>query len=475
MCGIIGIFSQHEVVEEIYQGLLAIQHRGQDSAGIVTFDDRLHLKKGNGLTQKVFNEKNLNRLKGNIGIGHVRYPTVGRGSSEDAQPFIVNNPFGLALAHNGNLVNYFSLKKKLVHDRFRYLSSECDAEVILNVLADELSREDLKNFSPELLFNTLKGVYQQLVGSFAAVTVIAEKGMMAFRDSCGIKPLVFGTRGGDFAFASESVAFDLLGYNLVGDVKPGEAIFIDHQRQVHRAQIMPARPATCIFEYVYFARPDSIIDEISVYEARFRLGEELGKVCKQLGLKPDVVIPVPDTARGAAQMVAEILNVEHREGLIKNRYIGRTFIMPKPRMRTESIRLKMNPIKSVIANKKVLIIDDSIVRGNTAKKIVDLIRQSGAREVYYASYSPPLIYPCVYGIDMQTRREFIAREKSIEEIKKIIGCDRLVYQTVEGLTRGVGLKKTDFCMGCFTGQYPTDVPEKALEEIEKARTKAVCT
>ncbi len=471
MCGIIGLYSQREVVGEIYQGLLALQHRGQDSAGTVTFDNRLHLKKGNGLVQKVFNEKNIRRLKGNIGIGHVRYPTVGGGVAEDAQPFIVNNPFGIALAHNGNLVNYFDLKEKLSRDRFRYLSSECDAEVILNVLADELTYEDLRNFSANSLFNALKRLYNQLIGSYSVVVVIAEKGLLAFRDPHGIKPLVFGLRGKDYAFASESVVFDLLGFKRIDDVQPGQAIFIDRQRNVSRADIIPLKKATCIFEYVYFARPDSVIDGVGVYEARLGLGVELSKECTKNGLKPDVVIPVPDTARGAAQMVAEVLGAQHREGLIKNRYIQRTFIMPTPSQRLVSVRMKLNPIRSEVANKKVLIVDDSIVRGNTSREIINLIRQAGAREVYFASYSPPLRSPCLYGIDMQTRGEFIARERTVEEIGKIIGCDRLVYQTLEGLIQGIGAGNDNFCTGCFTGRYPTEVPAKALEEIEKARSK----
>lgn len=469
MCGIIGVYNRDQAIDDLYQGLLALQHRGQDAAGIVTFDEGLHLKKGNGLVQRVFNDKNLARLKGDIGIGHVRYPTVGAGMAEDAQPFIVNNPFGIALAHNGNLVNYLSLRQALTGERFRYINSDCDAEVILNVLADELSRENLRDFSPALLFRALKRMYEKLLGSYAAVVTIAGKGILAFRDPHGIKPLVFGSRGGDYAFASESVAFDLLGFNLVGDIGPGQAVFIDGNRKTHLADIEQKKPAVCIFEYVYFARPDSVIDGIGVYEARLRLGEELGRECRRHGLKPDVVIPVPDTARGSAQMVAEVLGTTHREGLIKNRYIYRTFIMPTQHQRTVSIHLKLNPIKSEVAGKKVLVVDDSIVRGNTSREIVSLIRRAGAREVYFASYSPPLRSPCVYGIDMQTRGEFAARERNNEEIRQMVGCDRLVYQTVEGMVRAVGVGRDSFCTGCFTGQYPTEVPGEALEEIERSR------
>lgn len=470
MCGIVGIIGRTQAVAKIYPALLALQHRGQDAAGAATFEKGFHLKKGNGLVINVFNPKNLERLKGNIGIGHVRYPTVGAGGAEDAQPFIITNPYGIALAHNGNLVNYFDLKKEVVEDKLRYLDSNCDAEVILNLLSIELVKMNLRNLEPEKLFKALTKVYKKLNGSFAVVSVIANNGFLAFRDRHGIKPLIFGRNKKSYCFASESVVLDLLGYKNTEDLKPGEAIFIDSKFNCHRKQIERGRKATCIFEYVYFARPDSVIDGIGVYEARLRLGEELGKECLKNEIKPDVVIPVPDTARGAAEMVAEVLGAQHREGLIKNRYIYRTFIMPTQYARTEAVRLKLNPIKSEIRGKKVLLVDDSIVRGNTSKKIIALLRSVGAKEVYYALYSPPLRFPCVYGIDMQTRGEFIARNKSIEQIRKSINADTLIYQTVKGLIRGVNTGVKGFCTACFTGSYPTEIPPLLLKHIEKDRT-----
>jgi amidophosphoribosyltransferase len=472
MCGIIGFIGKEPAIDKIYPALMALQHRGQDAAGAATFEQGFHIKKGNGLVLNVFNPKNLQRLKGTIGIGHVRYPTIGSGTAEDAQPFIITTPYGIALAHNGNLVNYFNLKKSLIDNDLRYLNSNCDAEVILNLLSVELTKLNLRELEPGQLFRALAKVYKQLVGSFAVVSIIAGKGLLAFRDSNGIKPIIYGSKDNNYCFASESVALDLLGYKDMVDVKPGQAIFIDIKGNFHKKQIeqkTKTKRATCIFEYVYFARPDSIIDKLGVYEARLNLGSELGKECLKKRLKPDVVIPVPDTARGAAELVADVLCVKHREGLIKNRYIYRTFIMPTQSERMEAVRLKLNPIKSEIVGKKVLLVDDSIVRGNTAREIINLLRSVGAKEIYYAVYSPPIRFPCVYGIDMQTRGEFIARDKSIDEIQTLIGADALVYQTVEGLIKGAGAGSTDFCTACFTGSYPTEIPPLLLERIEADR------
>lgn len=471
MCGIVGIIAEDRVIDSVYPALVALQHRGQDTTGAVTYNNTFHLKKGQGLVTSVFNLKNITRLEGNIGIGHVRYPTIGPGGVEDAQPFIIYMPYGIALAHNGNLVNYHDLKKEIVEREHRYINSNCDAEVILNVLSVELTKMDLKNFNAQIFFDALTGLYRRLVGSFAVVGIIAQKGLFAFRDKNGIKPLVYGRHKTGYVFASESVALDMLGCSEIIDVAPGEAIFIDLDRNFHKKQICKGRKATCIFEYVYFARPDSIIDGIGVYEARLRLGEELGKECKKQGIKPDVVIPVPDTARGSAQMVAEVLEVKHREGLIKNRYIYRTFIMSTQAERIEAVRMKLNPIKSEIKNKKVLLIDDSIVRGNTSKEIIELVRSAGAKKVFYGVYSPPLKHPCVYGIDMQTRGEFIARNKSVSTIKAKVGADALIYQTVDGLIKGVGSGTRGFCTACFTGVYPTEICANAFKKIEKDRIR----
>jgi len=474
MCGIIGITGKDTAINSIYPALIALQHRGQDAAGAATFENGFHVKKGMGLVTNVFSQKHLQRLRGPVGIGHVRYPTVGSGAAEDAQPFIATTPFGIALAHNGNIVNYFTLRESLVDKEFRYLDSQCDAEVILNLLSVELMKNRPLDFFPDTLFKALRRVYRRLTGSFAVVAVIANRGLLAFRDSRGIKPLVFGKSKPCMCFASESVALDLLGCSDIIDVQPGEAYFIDMQGSIHQKQIVkPARGsrAACIFEYVYFARPDSVIDGIGVYEARLRLGAELGAECAGQHITPDVVIPVPDTARGSAQIVAEKLGVKYREGLIKNRYIHRTFIMPTQAERMAAVRLKLNPIRSVIRGKNILLVDDSIVRGNTAREIIGLVRSAGARSVLYAAYAPPLRYPCVYGIDMQTRGEFIAQEKSVDEIRTAIGADRLVYQTIEGLIRAVEVEKKGFCTACFTGVYPTEVPTRLLERIERDRTR----
>lgn len=473
MCGIVGIISKNSAITSIYPALIALQHRGQDAAGAATYENGFHVKKGMGLVANVFSQKHLQRLQGPIGIGHVRYPTVGSGAAEDAQPFIATTPFGIALAHNGNIVNYFMLREKLIQKEFRYLDSHCDAEVILNLLSIELMKGQPRDFQPDALFRALRRVYRRLTGSYAVVAVIANKGLLAFRDSQGIKPLIFGKNKDCLCFASESVALDLLGCRDAVDVAPGQAYFIDMQGLVHQKQIVkPVRGsrAACIFEYVYFARPDSIIDTIGVYEARLRLGAQLGEECVRQQIKPDVIIPVPDTARGSAQIVAEKLGVKYREGLIKNRYIHRTFIMPTQAERMAAVRIKLNPIRSEIQGKRVLLVDDSIVRGNTAREIIGLVRDAGARSVMYAVFAPPLRYPCVYGIDMQTRGEFIAQKRSIEEIRKAIDADRLVYQTVEGLVRAVEKGKKGFCTACFTGTYPTDVPAQVLDQIEQDRT-----
>lgn len=472
MCGIIGYIGKERAIDKIYPALMTLQHRGQDSAGAVTYENGFHLKKGNGLVTTVFNSKNIERLKGTVGIGHVRYPTVGSGHEEDAQPSIITIPYGIAMAHNGNLVNYFDLRKQLATEDLRYFNSNCDVEVILNLLSVMLMRIHLRQLDPDRLFKALARVYKRLIGSYAVVAVIADRGLLAFRDPLGFKPLVFGRNEHGYCFASESVALDLLGYHDMKDIVPGQAIFIDDQQRLYTKQITRVsqkKNAACIFEYVYFARPDSIIDGIGVYEARLRLGKELGKQIARTGLKPDVVIPVPDTARASAQMVAEVLKVKYREGLIKNRYIHRTFIMPTQADRIEAVRLKLNTIRSEIADQEVLLVDDSIVRGNTSREIIALIRESGARKVYFASYSPPLQFPCVYGIDMQTRGEFIARERTPTQIREQIGADVLFYQTIEGLKKGVGRGAREYCTACFTGRYPTEIPALLMEHIEADR------
>jgi amidophosphoribosyltransferase len=471
MCGVLGICRRPNAVLDLYQGLIALQHRGQDSAGIVTYDQMFHLKKGNGLVAAVFSEKNIARLGGDVGIGHVRYPTIGPGSDEDAQPFYVNAPFGIALAHNGNVTNYDSLRKWLASQAYRQLNSCSDGEVILNVFADALQNQDIRRFGPETVFSACAGVFDKVEGSYSAVMLIAGQGMIAFRDPYGIKPLAMGQKNGSYGFASESVAFDLLEYQMLRDVRPGEAIFIDREGRLHSRLLKPLEHRPCIFEWVYFARPDSVIDGIGVYDARLRLGGRLAQECRNAGIDPDVVVAVPETGRAAGVALARALGKELREGLIKNRYIARTFIMSQQENRSLSVRQKLNPVRSVIAGKKVLLVDDSIVRGTTSREIVGLVRHAGATEVYFAVTAPPLRFPCVYGIDMMTRGEFIARDQTVEEITRTIGADAVSYQTLEGLIEAVRGERKDlqFCTACFTGEYPSPVSEATFAQLERER------
>ena len=483
MCGVIGVIGQQEAVTMIYEGMIAIQHRGQDAAGIATFGERFHIKKGYGLVRDVFNEKNITRLKGSIGVGHVRYPTVGYGTDEDAQPFYVNSPFGICMAHNGNVTNYFELKERLFTKDHRQLNSNCDIEVILNVFAGHLSHQNIGKIEKDHIFNAVEGVFDDVKGSYSVVGIIADVGLVAFRDPYGIKPLLIGERdsgslpnGKSYAVASESVVLDLLDFHHTTDIAPGEVVFIDQQGQIHRKQLARKEHRPCIFEFVYFARPDSFLDQISVYKTRKRLGRELAKEWEKTGLKPDVIIPVPDSARTAAIAMASALGVKYSEGLVKNRYIGRTFIMPEQGLRQLSVKRKLNPIKVDFEDKEVLLVDDSIVRGNTSREIIRIARKSGAKKVYFASYSPPLRFPCVYGIDMSTRGEFIAQKHSVEEIRREIDADFLLYQPMDNLVRAAraGNKTIDrFCTACFTGEYPTgDISASTLADIEADRKAA---
>ncbi len=473
MCGIVGIISNHRVAQDIFDGLTVLQHRGQDSAGIMTFEDHFHLKKGNGLVRDVFHTKNMLRLRGNIGIGHVRYPTAGSHDAAEAQPFYVSSPFGLALIHNGNLTNYNELKEEVKRIDLRHLNTQSDSEVLLNVIAQSLRDFKPTEFTPELLFNAMKRVFQRLKGSYSVIALVADYGMFAFRDPYGIRPLAFGQRSHElmpeYIFASENVAIDTLGFDFVSDVQPGEVVYVDMKRQVHRKQIVPTTWAPCIFEHVYLARPDSIMDGVSVYKTRMRMGTKLAKKIKEANLDIDVVVPVPDSARSSALTLAQELGVKYREGLVKNRYIGRTFIMPGQAIRKKSIQYKLNPIKLELQDRNVLLVDDSIVRGNTSKRIIDMVRQAGARNVYFASCAPPLISPCVYGVDMPSKKEFVANGLNVDEISKVIGADRLFYQEMDDLldsAREGNPEITNFCYACMSGKYPT--PEVTAEVLEKA-------
>ncbi len=481
MCGIIGVYtSKREAMPEIYDGLLILQHRGQDAAGITTYDDGFHTVKGTGLVRDIFNKELLKELKGNIGVGHTRYPTVGGGTAVDAQPFTINTPFGISMVHNGNVTNYKPLKEELLKKDLRHLYSTCDAEVILNVFASELQNQKPKDIKSENVFKAVEGVFKRVKGAYTVVGFIAQKGMFIFRDPCGIKPGILGEKGEgkdkSFLVASESVVHDVLGYNHMENIKPGEAVFIDKDMKVHKKQVAKPNHHPCIFEYVYFARPDSLMDKISVYKTRLRLGNALARQFKKMNIKPDVVVPIPETSSTAGITLAHDLNVKYREGFIKNRYIARTFIMPDQEQREISVKFKLNPIKLEFRDKEVLLVDDSIVRGTTSKKIIDIARKAGAKKVYFASTCPPLRYPCVYGIDMSTYDEFIAKKHSVKEIEKIIGADLLVYQTMEDMIKSAQTGNSNikhFCTACFDGNYPTgDVTEEMIKCIEDERNCA---
>jgi len=476
MCGVVGIFAKKDTRAslELYDSLIALQHRGQDSAGIITYNEGFHLYKDLGLVRNVFNEESLFRLKGNIGIGHVRYSTVGDGTADDSQPFLVTAPYGIAMVHNGNVTNFKEQKKELADKDLRQTNSNCDVEIILNVFASALARQTEKDFKDQI-FQAVAEVYQRVRGSYSVVAVIAGKGLVAFRDPRGIKPLVMGRRGKEYIFASENVMFSLLNFKYQGDVQPGECVFIDVDQKMHRKIISSKPHYPCIFEYVYFARPDALIDNISVYKSRLRMGNKLAARIKPLmnKLKIDVVIPAPSTSNTAALTLAYDLGVKYREGLIKNHFIGRTFIMQDQEVRKKSVKYKLSPVELEIKGRNVLLLDDSIVRGNTSKEIVKLLKGAGACKVYFVVASPPIRFPCVYGIDMPTRQELIAHNKeTIEEIQKEVGADFLIYQELDDLIDAVHTgnpEVKEYCTACFSGKYPTDISAEELLKLEKER------
>ncbi len=476
MCGIVGIMANHDVALTIYECLTILQHRGQDAAGIATCHGRkLELVKGNGLVSDVFKTKNTIRLKGNAGVGHVRYPTAGSSNLEEAQPFYVNSPFGMAFAHNGNLHNSEQLTKELFAEDRRHINTQSDSEVLLNVFAHELANASGLVITPEAVFHAVKRVHKRCQGAYAGVLIIPGYGIVAFRDPNGIRPLVYGVRrsaeGDEYMVASESVALDLHHFELLGDVAPGEAIIITNDRQLHR-QVCAEKTqlSPCVFEFVYFARPDSMIDDVSVHKARLRMGEKLAERIKErwAGEEIDVVIPIPESSRTAAIPLAYSLGVKFREGFIKNHYIGRTFIMPGQEQRVQSVRRKLNAVGLEFRGKNVLLVDDSIVRGTTSQQIIQMARDAGAKKVFFASAAPPVRYPNVYGIDMPVSDELIAHNRSEEEIAKLLGADRLIYQTLEDLEAACweGNPKIDrFDSSCFSNDYVTDVSEEYFVSI----------
>ncbi len=485
MCGIVGIVGHSYVNQGIYDALTVLQHRGQDAAGIVTCDgDRLYLRKDNGMVRDVFRTRHMRRLVGNMGIGHVRYPTAGSSSSAEAQPFYVNSPYGITLAHNGNLTNAEELAEHIFRADLRHINTTSDSEVLLNVFAHELQSRGKLQPEPDDIFDAVAAVHKRVEGAYAVVAMITGYGILAFRDPHGIRPVVFGTRqdadGQEVMIASESVALDVGGFELERDLGPGEAIFVDMQGQVH-TQVCADRPQlrSCIFEHVYLARPDSILDGAYVYGTRMQMGRKLGD--RILSEWPDhdidVVIPIPDTSRTSALEMAQHLGVTYREGFMKNRYIGRTFIMPGQTQRKKSVRQKLNAIDVEFKGKNVLLVDDSIVRGTTCKQIIQMARDAGARKVYFASAAPPVRYPNVYGIDMPAASELIAHGRTEEEVGQLIGADRIFYQDLEDLKdacREVNPDMEAFDCSVFDGNYVTgDIDDAYLAVLEASRNDAV--
>jgi amidophosphoribosyltransferase len=483
MCGILGIVGRSPVNQLLYDGLLLLQHRGQDAAGIVTAErNSFHMHKAPGMVRDVFRTRNMRSLPGNMGIAHCRYPTAGSAfSSAEAQPFYVNSPFGIVLGHNGNLTNSAQLKDDMFRTDLRHINTGSDSEVLVNVLAHELEKASVRlHLDPPTIFAAVAATHRRLRGAYAVVAMIAGYGVLAFRDPFGIRPAVIGYHdtptGTEYMVASESVAIDANGFRLLRDVGPGEAVFIDQEGRLHTQQCAQhASLNPCIFEYVYLARPDSLIDGASVYETRLNMGEKLAhKIRKSYRhLDIDVVIPIPDSGRPSALQLAAGLGVPYREGFVKNRYIGRTFIMPGQAVRARSVRQKLNPMSMEFAGKNVMLVDDSIVRGTTSREIVQMARDAGARKVFFASAAPPVRFPNVYGIDMPTRAELIAAERSEDEVAREIGADALVYQDLEDLkdaVRRTNPRLMSFETSCFDGVYVTgDITSDYLRDIETQR------
>ncbi len=480
MCGIVGVVSNAPVNQLIYDALLLLQHRGQDAAGIVTQQERkFSMHKAKGMVKDVFRTRNMRSLLGNCGLGQVRYPTAGNAfSEEEAQPFYVNAPFGIVLVHNGNLTNAHALKAELFNTDHRHINTESDSEVLLNVLAHEIEKTTRGlPLQPMDIFAAVRNVHKRVKGSYAVIALIAGHGVLAFRDPYGIRPLCMGTNGdGNVMLASESVTLEGSSFTFERNVDPGEAVFVDLQGKVHAQQCAETpQLSPCIFEFVYLARPDSVMDGISVYQARLNLGETLAK--RVISTVPpseiDVVIPIPESSRPSAAQLAQLLGLPYREGFVKNRYVGRTFIMPGQGVRKKSVRQKLNVIASEFKGRNVLLVDDSIVRGTTSKEIVQMARDAGARKVYLASAAPPVRFPNVYGIDMPTSSELVAHNRTVEQVREIIGCDALIYQDVDGMKKAIGSlsnKLAGFDASCFDGIYVTgDISSDDIERLNEKR------
>jgi amidophosphoribosyltransferase len=483
MCGIVGIVGKSPVNQALYDALTVLQHRGQDAAGIVTVDnDVIHLRKDNGLVRDVFHTRHMKRLTGQFGIGHVRYPTAGSSSSAEAQPFYVNSPYGIAFAHNGNLTNAHELQDEVSKVARRHINTTSDSELLLNIIAHELQNCEGLHLTPEEVFKAVAKVHSKIRGAYAVVAAIIGNGMLAFRDPFGIRPLALGRRktefGNEYMVASESVALDAVGFTFIRDVAPGEAIYVTEAGELHTQQCahQPIN-APCIFEFVYFARPDSFIDGISVYASRVNMGRKLGqKIAKEWAdLDIDVVIPIPETSTDVALQISIELDRPYRQGFVKNRYIGRTFIMPGQTMRRKSVRRKLNAIPSEFKDKSVLLVDDSIVRGTTSEQIIEMARESGAKKVYFASAAPEIRFPNVYGIDMPSANELIAYGREIEQISDLIRADGLIFQDLTDLidaVRELNPEIKRFETSVFDGNYITgDVDNAYLQRIDNMRNE----
>jgi amidophosphoribosyltransferase len=486
MCGIVGIISKKPVAAEIYESLIHLQHRGQDAAGIMTYNQRLHVKKGMGLVRDIFDEHNMARLLGNVGIGHTRYPTAGGFSREEAQPIWTSVPYGIALAHNGNLVNYEEMIEELVRKRRRFINTNSDTEIILHLFADELGKfapvKDDTDFF-EQICAAVKEVFKHCIGAISAVCIIIGRGMVVFRDPHGIRPFTRGERrnsdgSSDHIFTSETTMYYALGYEYKGNVLPGEVIYVSESGEKNSRIVAQAPFSPCIFEYVYFARPDTWMNDVNVYRARLRMGQNLAKQWKEKhpDVLPDVVIPAPSTADTAALSMSHELGTRYSEGLYKNPFIGRTFIMPGQTLRKKSVKFKLVPQELEIRNKRVMIVDDSIVRGTTSREIVKMIREFGAKAVYFVSACPPVRFPCYYGVDIPTRDELIASKKTEEEIRRYMGVDILMYQRIEDLVEAVTRRGEHHidrpCMACLDGHYITgSLDEQRMTDLENLRKK----
>ncbi|MEA2076890.1 MAG: amidophosphoribosyltransferase [Candidatus Marinimicrobia bacterium] len=475
MCGVLGICGFEDVSSELVNGLISIQHRGQDAAGVLTYNNgRFRMHKGIGHVSQVFQKVDMSKLKGNIGLAHVRYATIGSTEAIDAQPFAVNYPFGIAMVHNGNVINFVKLKKVLNDNFHRMVETANDVELLLFTFAAYLQEKNLANIELKDIYETVEFVQETVKGAYSCITYIKGKGFLAFTDPHGIRPLMLGKKatekGTKYIFTSETAVFDYLGYDYVRDLEAGEAVFIDMDNKLHSKILKRKRDAFCVFEYIYFAREDSIFRQRLVASERVRMGKALKERIDEAGVKPDIIIDVPNSAYFFASGLAEMIEAPYRRGLAKNRFVGRSFITPTAELRKRVVRQKLNPMKDIIIGRKIAVVDDSIVRGTTSRHIVHMLKEYGAKEVYFVSASPPVKYPCIYGIDMSVKKELIAANNNEEEIAESLGCEKVIYQTVEGL-RDL-YKDLPICDACFSGDYPTGITQEILDEIEAEKLKS---